>query len=145
VKRWKFIKFNGKSQWTPSLLSVSWNINAMRVLWPLCKDLGFEYLLPRRFTQDPLENLIGGMRDACGNNRKPITSQVQAGFTSLLLYNLEDRGKFNRNCEQDDNSLCAIGQLLKDDFAKNVSFYTIFVLNCGSHFKYFYANILFSG
>lgn len=90
----------------------------MRVLWPLAKDLGFQYLMPRRFTQDPLENTIGAIRDNCGNNRMPTVPQFQSSFTSLILHNLEDKGKCNRNCELDDNMLSPITEFFRRDLLK---------------------------
>lgn len=90
----------------------------------MCKEIGFEYLLLRRFTQDPLENTIGALRDeCCGNNRKPTVPQFQAGFTSKLLYHLEEQPKSNRNCEQDENTMRAISELFKEDLLQQVFYF----------------------
>lgn len=105
INKWRFMKTARVSQWTPSINGLLWCINGMRELWYLCRDLGHEYILTRRVNQDPLENAIGQLRDACGENRQPTVPQFESAFTSMVITKLQDNPSAGRNCEQDDLSM----------------------------------------
>ncbi|XP_059489220.1 uncharacterized protein LOC132204616 [Neocloeon triangulifer] len=113
VSQWSFVhKITKKSVWSPSFISLRWDFQAMRELWPVCKSLGFKYLLLRDLDQDPIENGFRDFRDQCGDNRMPTTSQFRNAFVNIQLNAFNKAADLKGNCEPDEGTMEPVRKFL---------------------------------
>ena len=97
-----------KKETTPCILGWKRNVNCIKLLWEDLRDnLGFEYLLTRRLTQDCLENFFSIVRNSWGHNDHPTSSIFQSIMHGLITNNVMQVAVAGANCEDDKTPLLA--------------------------------------
>jgi hypothetical protein len=79
-------------------------------LWRKVRSIGFKFLTPRAFNQDPLENFFSCVRGYAGANAKPTPTSFAHTTKALLVNNLVSPRAIGANCE-DDGSLSYLDNL----------------------------------
>lgn len=69
------------------------------------QELGFTYLMPRTFNQDPLENFFGRIRQSGQRNINPTPADFSAYYKSLLVNQMTPFHSVGSNCEEDSSEV----------------------------------------
>lgn len=88
--------FLSESTATGLRVTVSSTLSLLRYI---TKELGFSYLMTSRTSQDPIENLFGIARQACGSNDHPTPQQFLATITCLSFYNIAKPPQHVNSCD----------------------------------------------
>lgn len=79
-------KFEGRSQ-PHTIIGWQITIKAILLLWEdISQNFDFEFLLTRRLQQDPLENMLGHIRQKQGCNMNPNVSQFVSGLKHIGIH-----------------------------------------------------------
>jgi hypothetical protein len=95
---------------TPSLKNWIFTLQSFIYLWRKVRGIGFKFLTPRAFNQDPLENFFSCVRGYAGANAKPTPTSFAHTTKALLVNNLVSPRAIGANCE-DDGSLSYLDNL----------------------------------
>lgn len=93
-----------KSSKPPSQVGWLTSLNAIQEVWYYMLNKGASSLRPRSLNQDPLENMFGGIRYACGCNDNPNSKQFIGSLKTNILNGLTNQA-IASNCEEDDHIL----------------------------------------
>lgn len=102
LKNFHFVK-NRSFFDPPSLKNLIRTIKNFIYLNNVVKNIGFDYLMPRSFNQDGLENFFGKMRLKGFRNINPTSTNFTAYYKGLLVNQITSKQSVGANCE-DDNS-----------------------------------------
>ncbi|KAJ8910197.1 hypothetical protein NQ315_014368 [Exocentrus adspersus] len=123
LKTFHFVK-NGTFWSPPSLLNLILTIKNFKKLHSTISNLGFNYMMPRTFNQDPVENFFGKIRQRGSRNINPTPSDFISYYKNLLVNGLTSKHSVGANCEDDNSDLfltlqrlitqvCIIGCLIR--------------------------------
>lgn len=87
----------------PSVKNLIKTIQNFKLLFENLKKFGFNYMMPRSFNQDPLENFFGQVRQRAYRSTNPTAEAFTPIYKSLLIKNVTSSHSYSANCE-DDNS-----------------------------------------
>ncbi|KAI4463136.1 thap domain-containing protein 9 [Holotrichia oblita] len=76
------------------------------------QNLGFTYMLPRRFNQDGLENFFGRIRQCGMRYVNPTAFAFTPFYKSLLINNLTSKHPPGSNCEDDNTGILVTLEML---------------------------------
>lgn len=111
----------------PSLKNLIKTLKNMQELWKVLQNLGFSYLMPRTFNQDPLENFFGQIRQRGQRNNNPTPTDFGRYYKSLVVKQLTSSQSIGANCEDDNSEVFITLQRLVTQVGKKRVF--IFVFN----------------
>lgn len=118
IKVLETIKFlrAGQEFVPPSVKNWLVTIKMFRYLWQQFTKDGYDYLKPRNFNQDPLENFFGCIRAHGVRNVNPTPFSFISSFKTLVINNFSSVHSPGANCEEDVNSsLSSFKEFLKKD------------------------------
>lgn len=87
----------------PSIKNWQATIKMFRYLWQQMEKDGYDYLKPRKFNQDPLENFFGCIRAHGVRNVNPTPASFISSFKTLVINNFSSVHSPGANCEEDSN------------------------------------------
>jgi hypothetical protein len=96
---------------TPSLKNWIFTLQSFIYLWRRVKIIGFKFLTPRAFNQDPLEIFFSCVRGYAGANSEPTPTSFAHTTKALLVNNLVSPCAIGANCEDDGSLSYIFGQL----------------------------------
>lgn len=103
IQKYTFTKKEtGERSRPPCLVGWANNIKAFQYLWPKMKRLGFKVMKLRHLNQDPIENLFGLIRQFCGSNTNPTTTQFISALKTSLITRFIKTSSTGKNCEDDE-------------------------------------------
>lgn len=104
INSWIFVNGDTKKNKMPFKNGWLTTLNAIKGLWGVCQELGFNFLRTKALNQDSLENSFAGIRHFGAQNTNPNAYQFISSFKTTVLNNLITP-QCNRNCESDENSI----------------------------------------
>ncbi|KAI4470866.1 microsomal prostaglandin e synthase-2 [Holotrichia oblita] len=85
----------------PSLKNWVWTIRGMQYIWDKLSANGWQYLIPRHFNQDAIENFFSCIRAHGVRNVNPMCTSFITSFKTLTLNNFCSPKSISANCEDD--------------------------------------------
>ena len=91
----------GQERQPPSMKNWIRTLKGLRRVWFNLKKIGFRYIDPRGFNQDPLKNFFGSIRANGARSNDPTPSGFRGAFKTTLLNNFMSSYSVGTNCEED--------------------------------------------
>ncbi|XP_049817860.1 uncharacterized protein LOC126264344 [Aethina tumida] len=97
----KSMYFNSHQIFTPSLKNWHFTLRGFIYLSKKLLGMGFKFISPRSFNQDPLENFFGQIRSHGVRNVNPTCTSFISSTKALIVNNFMSSHSPSFNCEED--------------------------------------------
>ncbi|KAK9728297.1 hypothetical protein QE152_g18091 [Popillia japonica] len=80
-------------------------IYTIKILYSMLQKFGLKYMMPRRFNQDPIENVFGRIRQRGARYNSPSCGTFTPFYKSLLVNSFTSSHSIGMNCEDDKSQI----------------------------------------